>query len=124
MTKLVFIATGFAMAAMTGCVLTPAQTAAVNTATTDAVTEIATICAAPATIALLQAASIQPNVASSPTSAAGVLLAEAQSACTLDGKVAAAIQPVATSATPTWLATVLTGLSAAAQLAPYVLPLL
>lgn len=85
---------------------------------------VAQICALPATQDLLQSALIQPNVASDPNSTAGSLLAQGLSACTVDGKVAASLAPNLDTSTPVWLGDVLHGLSIAAELAPYVLPLL
>lgn len=101
---------------------TDATTAADDVATTAKA--VSTICAAPQTTALLQAVLLQPNVAAQPNTAAGSLLATATAACTASGQVASTLVPNLNASTPAWLTSVLQGLAAAAQVAPYIVPLL
>jgi len=57
-----------------------------------------------------------------PNTTAGNLLGWAQTACNADGTIAAGLQPNIDASTPAWLADIITGLTAAAKVAPVVLP--
>lgn len=78
--------------------------------------QISTICKAAAPVV-----SAATATAPDPTSAAGVLLTFAQSACTADGLIASTLAPNLTDGTPGWLTDVVNGLALAAKVAPMVL---
>jgi hypothetical protein len=98
-------------------------TTAVNTDVGAAAQTVSTICSLPATQQLISDAAGSAATAD-PTSAAGILLKNAQASCTTDGQVAATLAPKVDTSTPTWLTNLLQGLATAAQLAPYILPLI
>jgi hypothetical protein len=99
----------------------PACTATQATAVTNdlsaATQDVQALCKAGSTL-ITGAQALAP----SPTSSAGVLLASAQSACTVDGAVANTLAPNFNATTPAWLTGVLQGLQTAAALEPVVLP--
>jgi hypothetical protein len=117
-----------ALSLLSACTTSQLETAAsvTTTATTDidvAAQTVSTICSDPNAQKLINDA-VGTAATADPTSAGGVLLANAQASCTATGQVAATLAPKIEPSTPTWLTETLQGLAAAAQLAPYILPLI
>lgn len=115
--KRLWFGAGLALVLLAGCTTAELQRAGADTA--DAVRDVAAVCQqAPALIAAADAQ------APAPTSAAGILLADAKASCTADGAVAATLAPKVDGGTPDWLKGVLNGLAVASQLAGVVAPLI
>jgi hypothetical protein len=110
---------GLAACGLSACAELSADLAAANTGTTAAVQTVATQCAKYAPLINAVAAT-----APDPTSALGVVLADAQSTCTADGTVASTIAPNLNADTGTWATNLLADLKMAAEIAGVVAPLL